>query len=157
MRTAVLALCALLSIAVVQAQPEEKTAERVSIIRLVANADAYNGKEIWVTGYLTLGVERDLLCPSRDAASSLDCLWVELDDGPWESREDERRLRSRQKEWHIYANQRISMRATLDTTNTGHLGNTHAALTRVTQVYGRQCQTSFETASVRRTCSKRGR
>jgi hypothetical protein len=157
MRTTVAALCVLLSLSAVQAEPQEKTVERVSVIRLVSNANAYDGKEVFVTGYLTLGVERNLLCLSSDAASSMDCLWVELDDGPWESKEDEHRLRSRQKEWRTYDKQLVSVRATLDKNNTGHLGSTHAALTKVTQVYGRQCQTLFKPASTQRTCSKPSR
>lgn len=144
---------ALLMAAAAPAQEARELGEPVSIIRLVANPDAYDGKVVFVTGYLTVGLENNSLCLSREPASSHDCLWVELDDGPWESKADERRFLNRQKEWLTYSQQRVSIRATLDKTNTGHFGGWSAGLAKISEVYGARCQTEFAGTLIRRVCS----
>lgn len=126
----------------------------VPVMHLLAHLDEYDGKEINVTGYLTVELENDSLCASARESGARDCLWVNLDDGPWESADDEKRVRARLKELAHYGGQLVSLRATLDKTTTGHLGMWSAGLRRITAVRGARCLSSLPPrAPIMRSCA----
>lgn len=114
---------------------EAELGERVSIYRLIANPEPYQGKEVFVTGYVRIGLEDRSICPSKATLSTQDCLWLVIDDGPFESVQDEQRLRSAQKKWQHFNRKVVSLRATFDTSETGHLGGWSGGLKHISAIY----------------------
>lgn len=60
--------------------------ERVSLIRLLARVEEYDGKKVLTSGYYRIGFEESALYVCKDLArrhSILDGLWVEWRDDAW--------------------------------------------------------------------------
>lgn len=113
---------------------EAELGERVSIYRLIANPEPYTGKVVFVTGYVRIGFEDWSICPSKSTLSTQDCLWLVIDDGPFESEQDQQRLRLAQMKWKHFNRKVVSLRATFDASETGHLGGWSGGLKRITTV-----------------------
>ena len=107
---------------------------RVSVIQLVANPERYTGKPVFVTGFLTIALENDSLCATPVVASSSDCIWVQYDDGPYNDEKDKARFDAATKKWAALSKKRVSIKATFNQKNTGHLGGSPGALERITEV-----------------------
>lgn len=117
---------------------ESELGERVSLYRLIANPESYQGKVVFVTGYVRIGLEDGSICPSKEPLSTQDCLWLVIDDGPLESEQDEQRLSLAQKKWKHFNRKVVSLRATFAPSETGHLGGWSGGLRHITSIYPKQ-------------------
>ena len=116
-------------------ETENKRGIRVSIIDLIANPDRYHGKLVFLSAFVTLELENMSLCMTREVASSRDCLWLEIDPGPYETEEDLTRYQAAEERWKPYNHKRISIRGTFNKTNAGHFGGSSGAIENVTDIY----------------------
>lgn len=108
---------------------------RVSVIQLVATPERYDGAVVFVTGFLTIEFENNSLCATPTVASSKDCLWVQYDDGPWETEMDMQRYNAAKAKWTAMSGKRVSIRATFSKDNTGHMGGSSGGLEKIVDVY----------------------
>lgn len=115
--------------------PAADTGEYVSIIQLIANPDRYHGKVVFLSVYPKVEFEGDCLCMVPNAASSKDCLWLQYDDGPWETDKDMERYKRAQARWKPLSGKRVSVRGTFNKNNTGHFGLFSGALEKIADVY----------------------
>jgi hypothetical protein len=135
------------------AEPAVERGESISMHRLAANPAAFDRKVVVVTGYVTIAFEDMHLCPSETRTGARKCLWVSIDDGPWSSKQDEMRYLAREREWSKYHKQLVSIRATFDKNDTGHLGSAFGGLKRITEVSAKNCVSRFGPgAAIERSC-----
>ncbi len=121
----------------------DELGQRVSLFRLIVNPDSYHEKVVFVTGYVRIGLEDMSICPSRDSLSNIDCLWLNIDDGPFETDKDMERYYENERKWNKFNKSVVSIRATFDKNETGHMGGWSGGLTKITQVFGRKGLTEF--------------
>jgi hypothetical protein len=58
-------------------------AEAVSLAELTSSRDAFDGKAVRVSGYLSIGFEKRSLCPAAHQAAGKDCVWLSGDTSGW--------------------------------------------------------------------------
>jgi hypothetical protein len=93
----------------------------VSIIQLVANPDRYHLTVVQIEGYATLRHEGNQLCPVEKPGSTKDCVWLQYDDGPYESDADLARFDRAKARWEREFNgKRISVVGTFNRGLMGH-------------------------------------
>lgn len=122
---------------------EFEKGQRVSLFRLIANPNPYHSKVVFVTGYVSIALEDMSVCPIRDPLTRQDCLWLKIDDGPFETDKDMERFDKRKRAWIKFHKKVVSIRATFDKNETGHLGGWSGGLTKITEVFGPQGVTEF--------------
>lgn len=143
-------LCATTS--VLAAAPDPECGERVSLAKLIANPDAYHGKALWVVASTTIDFENMTACPSENETQVKSCLWLDIDDGPYNTDQDYARYQSKLQTWKQFNLQTVAIRATFDKTLKGHFSMWPAGLRNVTEVSGHQGGWNFTTnAAVPRT------
>lgn len=111
---------------------------RVSLINLIATPEVYHKKLVFVTGFASIEFENNNLCLSKDRASTKDCVWINYDDGPYETGADLERFKKKESEWKKYNGKRISIRGVFDAKNTGHLGGSSGGIGHIIDVYDRR-------------------
>jgi hypothetical protein len=110
---------------------------RVSIINLIATPGAYHKKLVFISGYASIEFENNNLCLSKDPASTRDCVWINYDDGPYETDADMKRYEAKRREWAKYDGKLISIRGIFDAESTGHLGGSSGEIGHIVDVYER--------------------
>lgn len=105
------------------------------MINLIATPERYDGKLVFLTGYVTIGLEHMTVCPSKSPLSGKDCLWLEIDDGPFIDRSDVMREKSKEKIWMQFDGKVVSIRGVFDKDETGHFGQFSGAIRDVVDVY----------------------
>ncbi len=71
------------------------------------------------------------------AASSKDCVWLELYDGPGEDEQDLVRYKRALAKWRPLNGKLVSVRGTFSKTNTGHFGLFSGAIEKISDVYSK--------------------
>jgi len=135
------ALC-VAAFTIANAQPRD-LGEKVSLINLIATPERYHGKVVFVSVYATIGLENMSLCPSNQVLTSKDCLWLDIDSGPFETDQDLKRYIEREKLWKQFHRQVVSLRGTFNKENTGHFGGWSGGIEKVTEVYGEHLDIDF--------------
>ncbi len=107
----------------------------VSIINLIATPERYDGKLVFLSAYATVRFEGNSLCMTQQPASASDCLWLEFDDGPYETEQDYQRYKLAEAKWKKYNGKRISVRGIFNRGNTGHFGLWPGAIEKIVDVY----------------------
>jgi tetratricopeptide (TPR) repeat protein len=119
---------------------------------LIANPDAYHGKALWVVAHVTIDFENMTACPSENETQAKSCLWLDIDDGPYNTDQDYARYQSKLQIWNRFNLQTVAIRATFDKNLKGHLSMWPAGLRNVTEVSGHQDGWTFTSnAAVPRT------
>jgi len=137
---------------VLAAAPSHECDERVSLAELIANPDAYHGKASWVVAHATIDFENMTACPSENETQARSCLWLNIDDGPYNTDLDYARYQSKRRRWEQFNLQTIAIHATFDKTLKGHFSMSPAGFRNVTEVSGHQGGWSFTSnAAVPRT------
>ena len=108
----------------------------VSLINLIATPERYHGKLVHVTGYISLGVEDNSICPMKVKISSKDCIWINIDSGPYETKADEKRILKKMTILHKFKGKVATIKAKFDQENQGHFGSSSGALTDIVDIYG---------------------
>lgn len=125
------------------AAPDAECGERVPLEELIANPDAYHGKALWVVAYATIDFENMTACASETDTRIDNCLWLDIDDGPYQTDQDYARYQSKRHAWEQFNLQTVAIRATFDKAQKGHFSMWPAGLRSVTEVSGNQGGWSF--------------
>jgi hypothetical protein len=111
-------------------------ADRVSIVQLIATPDLFHGKKVVVTGYLTIGFEDNVLYLSQE-----DARVGNFKNGVWvgyakevSSRADLAEYDEYYRRLKPYDKSYVSIEATFDARNTGHLDCCSGELVAVTRI-----------------------
>ncbi len=113
----------------------ENQAEDVSLINLIATPERYDGRLVLVTGYVTVGLENMSICLMKVKLSSKDCLWLNVDSGPYETLEDEKRINKKMKVLNKFNGKIARLRARFDPHNKGHFGGWSGSLRDMVDIY----------------------
>lgn len=136
MKSVAATLCALcVSVEVAAQAPPRDLGESVSIIQLIANPDRYHGKVVSLNAYATVAFENNTLCMVAKPASSMDCVWLQYDDGPWETKADMSRFDRQRAKWLQYHGKPVFVRGTFNKSNTGHLSCCPGAIEKIADVF----------------------
>lgn len=138
-------LCATAS---VLAAPNPECGEHVPLANLIADPDAYHGKALWVVAHVTIDFENMTACPSENETQMKSCLWLDIDDGPYETDQDYARYESKLQIWKRFNLQTVAIRATFDKNLRGHFSMWPSGLRNVTEMSGHQGGWSFTTNAV---------
>jgi hypothetical protein len=114
---------------------ENKSGERVSLIQLISDPNRYDGKVVFLGAYAIVQFEGNSLCMQPRPASSKDCVWLQFDDGPWETKQDMVRYRRAAAKWRKFNGKRISVRGTFNQNNLGHFGGWSGAIEKISRVW----------------------
>lgn len=117
----------------------------VSLINLIATPEKYDGKIIFVQAYVKIAQENMSICQTSRMTSSKDCLWLEIDNGPYDSKEDMQRVKSKEMLWKACDGKRVSIHGLFDANNQGNEGLWSGAIKDVSSVYGMGCSINFTT------------
>ncbi|PXX33717.1 hypothetical protein DFR42_12913 [Undibacterium pigrum] len=112
----------------------EKVLE-LSLINLVATPERYHGKQVNVTGYVFIGTENMSLCPYTVQVSSKDCIWINIDSGPYASDADKKRISKKMAVLEKFNGKTATIIARFDKKDHGHFGGWSGALTKIIDVY----------------------
>lgn len=118
------------------AAPNQECGERASLAALIADPDAFHGKALWVIAHATIDFENMTVCPSEYETQAGSCLWLNVDDGPFQTDQDYVRYQSRLQIWRQFNLQTVAIRATFDKTETGHFGMWPGGLGNVLELSG---------------------
>lgn len=110
---------------------------RVSLVRLIAVPDRYDGKVVMVSGYAFIEFENDNLCIVAKPNTTRDCIWIQYFDGPVETDADLERLEAAKRKWSKFNGKYISIRGIFDASDTGHLGGSSGGIGHITEVEAR--------------------
>lgn len=134
-----LALFCLCCVHAALAAPDQtrETGIRVSLINLVATPERYDGKLVLVTGYVSIELENMSICPTKNTQSTKDCVWINIDSGPFDTDEDVLRFKVKEKIWKQFHAKTVTIRGTFDKDDTGHFGGWSGAIKNVIEVYGK--------------------
>lgn len=136
-------LCA--TAAVFAAAPDPECGERVSLAGLIAEPETYHGRTLWVVAHATIDFENMTACPSENETQAKNCLWLDIDDGPYKTDQDYARYQSKLRAWDRFNLQTVAIRATFDKTLKGHFSMWPGGLRNVTEVSGHQGGWNFTT------------
>lgn len=138
----------------VLAAPAPECGGHMPLARLIADPDAYHGKALWLVAYVTIDFENMTACPSGKETQGKNCLWLDIDDGPYKTGQDYARYESRLKIWKQFDLQTVAMQTTFDKNSKGHLSMWPGGLKNVTQVLAHDGGWNFATnaAVPRSTC-----
>jgi hypothetical protein len=98
------------------------------LINLIATPERYNGRAIFVQGFVRIGVENQSICLTRDPASTRDCIWLNIDAGPYDTDADINRVTSTLKRWKVLNGKMVTVQGVFDSEDTGHLGASSGGL-----------------------------
>lgn len=142
---AAIAVFAASLLAIPQSFAEDKTepSEWVSLVNLIATPDKYHDKKVFFSAYVTVEFENMSLCMMENSLSSKDCLWLDIDSGPFDSEEDLKRYNGIEAVWLLANRQVASIHGTFNKNDTGHLGGWSGAIKNVTHVYAQDVSIDF--------------
>ena len=121
----------------------ENIGRNVSLINLIATPERYDKKLVFVTDYASIGLENMSLCLAERTASAKDCIWLNIDSGPYDTDEDMRRYQSKEKIWKQFHEKIVSVRGTFDKKDTGHFGMWSGGIKNIVDVYGANTHVPF--------------
>lgn len=113
----------------------ENRFQSISLINLIATPERYDGKLVLVTGYATVGRENMSICLTRVRNSSKDCLWLNVDSGPYETEDDRKRIDKKYKLLYKFNGKLATIEAIFDQNDTGHFGMWSGALRDFVRIY----------------------
>lgn len=122
---------------------DQQCEEPVLLTRLVAEPETYHGKTLWVVANVTIEFENMSACPSASTAQIQQCLWLQIDDGPYKTDLDYARYQSKRSAWEQFNRQTVAIHAIFDKTEKGHFSIWPGGLRTVTEVMGQQGGWSF--------------
>jgi hypothetical protein len=108
--------------------------DRVSIIQLIANPARYDGKAVWVEGYVTIGLENNKVCMVEKPGSSQDCLWINFYSGGFETDADLERFLAEEARWKKHNGHQLMFKGVFDASDSGHLGSTSGGIHDISDV-----------------------
>ncbi|MCR4346175.1 MAG: tetratricopeptide repeat protein [Sulfuricaulis sp.] len=129
-------LCATAS--VLAGAPDQECGERVSLAKLITDPETYHGKALWVVAHVTIDFENMTVCPSENETQAKNCLWLDIDDGPYNTDQDYARYQSKLQTWKRFNLQTVAIHAMFDKTLKGHFSMWPAGLGNVAEVSGHQ-------------------
>ncbi|MFZ6874181.1 hypothetical protein ACO0LF_19160 [Undibacterium sp. Di27W] len=109
--------------------------QHLSLINLIATPERYDGKLVLVTGYVTVGRENMSMCLTKVRHSSKDCLWLNVDSGPYETDDDRKRIDKKMKVLYKFNGKVATIEAIFDQNDMGHFGMWSATLKDVVRIY----------------------
>lgn len=109
--------------------------EVVSLVNLISTPVRYQGKLIQVTGWVSVQVENNSICLSDKPLSAKDCIWLEIAEGPFTSKEGYVKAEQHWKEFH---NRVVTLQGIFDKNNLGHFDAYSGTIGRITKVYIRR-------------------
>jgi hypothetical protein len=126
---------------------DDKVGQFGSLADLIATPERYDGRLVFVTGYVSVEFENHSLCPNKDLLSE-DCIWISLYhapvDGSGESRAKEsERFYARLERFKPFHGQKISIRGIFNSRNTGHFGLFSGAIERIMDAYSAETHIKF--------------
>ncbi|MFZ6746946.1 hypothetical protein ACO0LC_27275 [Undibacterium sp. JH2W] len=133
LRTGLMAIVTLFATAAA-AKPLERAID-LSLINLVATPERYHGKLVNVTGYIFVGMEHMSICPYQVEVSSKDCLWINIDSGPYASHADRERISKKMAVLEKFYGKTATIIARFNKKDQGHFGLWSGALTKIVDVY----------------------
>ncbi|MFZ3001533.1 MAG: hypothetical protein WA071_14490 [Undibacterium umbellatum] len=107
----------------------------LSLINLIATPERYHGKQVNVTGYVFVGMENMSLCPYQIEVSSKDCVWINIDSGPYASDADKERISKKMAVLEKFNGKVATIIARFNKKDQGHFGGWSGALTKIVDVY----------------------
>ncbi|MFZ6711981.1 hypothetical protein ACO0LN_23025 [Undibacterium sp. TC9W] len=113
----------------------ENRFQSLSLINLIATPERYDGKLVLVTGYVTVGRENMSICLTKVRNSSKDCLWLNVDSGPYETEEDRKRIDKKYKVLYKFNGKVATIEAIFDQNDMGHFGMWSGALKDFVRIY----------------------
>jgi hypothetical protein len=119
---------------VLTAAPEQECPDHETLAKLITNPDTYHDKSVWVVAYTTIEFEYMTACPSENDTEIQNCLWLNIDDGPYKTDEDYARYESKLQTWQQFHRETVAIRATFDKTLNGHFSMWPGTLRNVTEV-----------------------
>jgi len=131
--TCLLAGAALLATTAV-AQTRERRLS-LSLINLIATPERYHGKLVHVTGYIFTGMEHMSICPYQVEISNKDCIWLNIDSGPYASDVDKARYAKKMAVLEKFQGKPAGIFARFNKNNRGHFGLWSGELTKIVDVY----------------------
>lgn len=134
MKMCITAVIVLLVAALAHAGGEDqKRRSAISIDHLLSNAKLYAGKDVSVVAYVNVALEDMTLCSEKSAKVPRQCVWLEIDNGPYETDADEARYKSALARWSKLSGKLAIVRGTFSTSDTGHFGMFPGALGHITE------------------------
>ncbi|MES2041007.1 MAG: hypothetical protein V4495_24585 [Pseudomonadota bacterium] len=133
-----LSFCLLAAAVVLATGAMAKTREHaldLSLINLVATPERYHGKLVIVTGYIFVGKENMSICPYQVEVSSKDCIWLNIDSGPYASDADQQRISKKMAVLEKFHGKTATIIARFNKKHQGHFGLWSGALTKIVDVY----------------------
>ena len=122
----------------------EKWPEDLSLINLIATPERYDGHLVSVTGHVTVRLEDMSICFAKVTYSGKDCIWINIDSGPFETQDDIKRLDKRMKILNQFNGKTAVIVARFDQKNKGHLRQWSGALTDIVRIYGKNKDYTFK-------------
>lgn len=107
----------------------------VSIINLIASPDLYDRKKVFVSGWVSFGVEDRSICLVSRPASSKDCLWLEFSDAVEDSVFGQKSLAERRAILEANNGKSISLHGVFDADLTGHFGGWSGGLRQISDLF----------------------
>lgn len=122
----------------------ENQSESLSLINLIATPERYDGHLVLVTGHVTVGLENMSICFMKVNYSSKDCIWLNIDSGPYETEDDRKRIEKKMKLLNKFNGKVATIEARFDQNNKGHFGMWSGALKDLVRIYGKNNYHTFE-------------
>ena len=98
-------------------------AAKVSISRLTATPERFDGKPVQLSGYVRLEFENQVICRTQTPRSTKECLWLDFFPRPVSNDQDADAHERMFSEWKArYHGKRVALRAVFDAKDLGHLG-----------------------------------
>lgn len=113
----------------------ENQSENLSLINLIATPERYDGHLVLVTGYVTVGRENMSICLTKVRNSSKDCLWLNVDSGPYETDDERKRIDKKYKVLYKFNGKVTTIEAIFDQNDMGHFGMWSGALKDFVRIY----------------------
>lgn len=110
---------------------------RTTLAALIADPQAFHGKPVSITAYVTIEFENMKACPSANETEISRCLWLMIDDGPFRSDADYARYQLKLQTWQPLSRETVTLDATFDQNEKGHFSMWPGGLVKVTGVAGR--------------------
>ncbi|GHT87584.1 hypothetical protein AGMMS49960_20010 [Betaproteobacteria bacterium] len=122
----------------------DQNVPRVSVINLIDAPDLYDGKEVYVLGYLSFGIENSTMCSSAGFGERGDCIWLEVHSSKDNENENENEndnatdilYFSKKAKMEKFVGKLIYVRGTFSHQKSGHFGLYPSVISNVTEVFG---------------------
>lgn len=124
----------------------DQTVPRVSVINLVDTPDLYDGKEVYVLGYLSFGVGNPSMCSGVGLGERGGCVWLEVHSFEGDEEEDDDATDvidaadviylSKKAKMEKFVGKLIYVRGVFNRQESGHFGVYPGVIGYITEVFG---------------------